>query len=84
MMAKPELAIGVEPLRFSSDDVVSALASTAAGPIEIRGLEINCQTYPAREGLARVTGWDLLDFNINRDRNTFRRLGFNVVRVGCG
>lgn len=67
---------------MSSDDVIKKLRNVRPGPIRTHAVRVQGVLHPVKEAFATVSGLDVLDFNTNQARSWFKRLGFDVVRVG--
>jgi len=62
------------------DEVVRRLRGVKPGRVQAHAVKVGDLHYPVKEAFAAVTGIDVLDFNTNTARSTFRRLGFEVFR----
>jgi hypothetical protein len=80
-MESVDLTAGGKRVRMTSDDVVKKLKGVKPGRIRTHAVKINGVLHPVKEAFSEVTGLDLLDFNTNQARSSFKRLGFEVVRV---
>ena len=76
-----DVMAGGKQLRMTSDDVVRKLRGAKPGQVRTHAVKVQGVLHPVKEAFAAVTGLDVLDFNTNQARSTFKRLGFEVVRV---
>ena len=66
---------------MTNEDVIRKLRAVKPGRIHQHVVEVQGVYHPVKEAFARVTGLDLLDFNTNTARASFKRLGFEVTRM---
>lgn len=83
-VASIEVTIGDRRLSMDRELVVRKLRGMKPGRIRAHAVKVEDVYYPIKEAFSTVTGLDVLDFNTNTARNTFKRLGFEVVRLSRG
>lgn len=77
-----EFLVGGQHHRLSRAAVVQKLKGVRPGPLRTHAVDVDGKKYPVKEAFSCTTGLDVLDFNTNQARGWFKRLGFDVVRVG--
>ena len=66
---------------MTKKDVIRKLQGMKPGRIHQHAVRVQGVYHPVKEAFAHVTGLDLLDFNTNTARASFKRLGFEVTRM---
>ena len=68
---------------LSREEVRRRLRNEIPGTLHEHTVDIEGTTFPVKQAFAAATGLDVLDFNTNQARAFFRRLGFDVSRIGA-
>jgi len=77
---KVEFTIRGRRKSLTEEQVKTALKKVDLGHAQIHTVEVNGVSYPLKKAFAKVTEFDVLDFQTAEARAVFIKLGFKVSR----
>ncbi len=76
------MKVGGRELVVNAQDVIDRVGPVSPEPIREHIVQIGGRSYPPKQALEIVTGWDRTTFTTSEARRVFRQLGFPCLRAG--
>lgn len=76
------MKVGGRELVVNAQDVIDRVGPASPEPIREHIVQIGGRSYPPKQALEIVTGWDRTTFTTSEARRVFRQLGFPCLRAG--